>query len=258
MFRSRLGHASDGNAGVTELDRAFATESYDPLGNADYKIGVPLENQLRLQDHTGCLPGDKDCLKEMGVWPGESPEQPPQAMIHDHDSAVDTLARARKHLGDQLPEDPEWTDFPSRLVEDRGSSAARMRDAANTKVFDPTENADIAIDVGPGDMLERNDFAKNMRDSVRCDLGDYECIQRLAQEAAERQAGVEGAADEQENPTPWDENGNVVGSPGAEEEEVEFKRKIAGDALINPTPWAEDEFDKEEGAEESQERETTD
>ena len=107
-------------------------------------------------------------------------------------------------------------------------------------------------------MLERNDFAKNMRDSVRCDLGDYECIQRLAQEAAERQAGVEGAADELENPTPWDENGNVVGSPGAEEEEVEFKRKIAGDALINPTPWAEDEFDKEEGAEESQERETTD
>ena len=46
----------------------------------------------------------------------------------------DTFDRAAKHLGDLVPDDPNWAEYPKSLVESRKTTAYKVKRALDTKV----------------------------------------------------------------------------------------------------------------------------
>mmetsp|Transcript_130409 Transcript_130409/g.194098 ORF Transcript_130409/g.194098 Transcript_130409/m.194098 type:complete len:107 (+) Transcript_130409:55-375(+) len=97
--------------------------------------------------------------------------------MHDSDSAAELMHDAREHLGDLLPDDPDWDEYPKQVVEDRESKQAVLRDAQNIQTFNPLDNADIGI--VEGGHAERNDFRYNLRTGTGCDLGEKECLEKF-------------------------------------------------------------------------------
>lgn len=47
-----------------------------------------------------------------------------------------TWDRAQKHLGDLVPDDPKWAEYPKSLVESRKTTAYKVKRALDTKVGD--------------------------------------------------------------------------------------------------------------------------
>ena len=128
------------------MDKALHVEAEDPIGNADvFDKGEP--EGKAVVEATGCDLGDEECLRKEGVWPGQTKSDKGAVMqtMKGPKDVYDTYTRAAKHLGDLVPGDPNWAEYPGSLVQSRKTTAYKVSRALNTKVNDPLDNADYGI-----------------------------------------------------------------------------------------------------------------
>jgi len=176
----------DPNTRAAQVEDALSTQTWDPLGNADYEERLEPEGK-ELTAQTGCQIGDEACLRRMGVWPGEKPAKQADAWLKDEDTAATVMHNARERLGDLLPDDPDWDEYPKQILEDPESKEATLRSAQNIQVFNPLDNADIGIVAGA--HAQRNDFRHELRTSTGCDLGEKDCLRKFMDKHPKVDAG---------------------------------------------------------------------
>ena len=119
------------------VDKALSVQAQDPNDNADIDMseGDHAEGKA-VAEATGCALGDEECLRKLGVWPGQVKSAVMQTMTGPTD-VYNTYDRAMKHLGDLVPDDPNWAEYPHSLVESQTTTEYKVKRALDTKVAFP-------------------------------------------------------------------------------------------------------------------------
>jgi len=162
------------------LDKALNMDVEDPIDNADI-FSKYHDDGKAVAEATGCDLGDEDCLRKLGVWPGQVPSKKGAVMqtMTGPGDVFSTYQRAAKQLGDLVPGDPNWAKYPKSLVQSRKATAYKVKMALDTKVNDPLDNADYGIVDGLDASPKVDEFRRELRAHTGCDVGELDCMNKF-------------------------------------------------------------------------------
>ena len=162
------------------IDKALQIQTQDPVNNADI-VSAGSPDGKAVAEATGCGLGDEDCLRKWGVWPGQVKSSKGAVMqtMKSKEDVYNTYDRAAKHLGDLVPEDPTWAEYPKSLVESRATKAYGVKSALDIKVNDPLDNADYGLVDGVDALPKVSEFRRELREHSGCDVGEIDCMDKF-------------------------------------------------------------------------------
>lgn len=170
----------DPNTKEAVLDKALNMDAEDPIDNADFFFKGHADGKA-VAEATGCDLGDEECLRKLGVWPGQVPSNKGAVMqtMTGPSDVHDTFVRAAQHLGDLVPDDPKWSEYPASLVQNRADTAYKVKMALDTKVNDPLDNADYGLVDGLDASPKVDEFRRELQAHTGCDVGELDCMHKF-------------------------------------------------------------------------------
>jgi len=165
-----------------KVDKALSIQAQDPINNADIDMSEgDHADSKAVAEATGCDLGDEECLRKLGVWPGQVKSKKGAAMqtMTGPKDVYSTYNRAMKHLGDLVPDDPNWAEYPHSLVESRKATAYKVKRALDTKVNDPLDDADYGIVDGMDASPKVDEFKRELTAHTGCGMGEKDCVDKF-------------------------------------------------------------------------------
>jgi len=162
------------------LAKALKVRPFDPIDNADI-FSKFHDDGKAVAEATGCDLGDEECLRKLGVWPGQVKSAKGAVMqtMKGPGDVYSTYDRAAKMLGDLVPGDPNWAKYPEALVQSRKATSYKVKRAMDTKVNDPLDNADYGIVDGLDASPKVDEFRRELRAHTGCDVGELKCMDKF-------------------------------------------------------------------------------